>query len=632
MSCWKAYHRALLAVAAVLLVAGGLHAQDMRGTVTPPSVDVRTEPARLQLEAGKPADLTVRISLPIGYHAYLDAGKDGVLLPIKISFHALAQAGMLVRSVSVPKGEQDEQFRATVLRREGVFRYALTALPAVKAGKSDYAITVRSQICNDATGACNFPRTDTLRLQLDVVKAPAGQVDGGSASPPEAPVPDDRSKARSTGKAANNGDSPIKLPHYTARTDRPSHGLLVWMLLAFVAGLLLNIMPCVLPVVSIKVLSLVQQAGESRRRALGLGLVFAAGMMTVFLALAVVAILFGLGWGEQFQSQTFLIVMITIVFAFALSLFGVYELGVPQAVGSLAAHTTREGFGSAFLKGVLATVLATPCSGPFLGGTLAWTLTQPPIIVLLIFGMLGFGMALPYVILAIHPAFLRRLPKPGPWMETFKHVMGFLLLATVVYLMVSLNQQFLLFTIIFLFCVAVGGWIWGRFSMRPVTSMGRAAVLATVLLVIIAGAFLSFHTLRGVIHPLGAEKGEPLAWEPFDPARLLHYHREGRSVLLDFTANWCANCQFNELRVYNSPQVRRLLREKQVVAMKADLTNEGPETAAIRHLMTQLGARSIPFLAVFPGDQFREPYTLYDLVDKKTVSHILEVLPDAKAK
>ncbi len=195
-------------------------------------------------------------------------------------------------------------------------------------------------------------------------------------------------RAQASGNTVNTGTVGLDFSQYTPRTSLPSHGLPVWMLLAFIAGLLMNFMPCVLPVMSIKVLSLVQQAGESRRRALAMGVAFAAGMMAVFLALALVAILFGLGWGEQFQSQTFLIAMIAIVFAFALSLFGVYEFRVPR-VGALATHATREGLGSAFLKGMLASLLATPCSGPFLGSTLAWTLTQPPVIVLLIFAHAG---------------------------------------------------------------------------------------------------------------------------------------------------------------------------------------------------------------------------------------------------
>ncbi len=401
------------------------------------------------------------------------------------------------------------------------------------------------------------------------------------------------------------------------------------MLLAFVAGMLLNVMPCVLPVVSIKVLSFVQQAGESRRRVLALGTAFAIGMMAVFMALALLAILFGLGWGEQFQSQTFMIVMIGVVFAFALSLLGVFELGVPGGAGTLAGAAAREGIGDAFLKGILATVLATPCSGPFLGSTLTWTLGQPPMTVLMVFGMLGLGMALPYVILTANPALLKLLPKPGAWMETFKHVMGFLLLATAVYLMISLDQKLLLFTVAFLLFVAMACGIWGRFSPRAPTRGGRRIVLALSAAVLVLGAHLSFVGFRGMFDDSSSNETRELTWERFNSAQLSEYHKEKRNVLVEFMADWCANCKFNEIRVFRSSEIRRLMKEKNVILMKADLTREGPRTDMLRRFMNHLGARSVPFLAVFPGDQPMRPYTRYDLVGKNDMRDILNGLPDS---
>ena len=430
--------------AAVVLLAS--MQADGQAPVASPSATVNIQPNVLRLDGEHPAEFSVIVTPPPGDHAYLDAGKDGALLPVAIDLDALAQGGLQVQHVSAPQGQWDAQFGATVLRGEGVFRYQLTAPSRSPEGTRDYAVTVRSQVCDDTTGACYFPHTTSLSLRVAVlrraVRTASGPVTPGVTAPTplrpsttrtDSGVTPRRAVAESAGASAPHGDS----VQYTPRTSQPGHGLLVWMLLAFVAGLVLNVMPCVLPVVSIKVLSFVQQAGESRRRVLAMGLVFAAGMLTVFLALAAVAILFGLGWGQQFQSQAFLIILITLVFAFALSLFGVYDFAVPTGVNALAAATTREGFASVYLKGVLATLLATPCSGPFLGSTMAWTLTQPPSIVLLMFSMLGLGMAMPYVVLTAHPESLTRLPKPGAWMETFKQIMGFLLMGTVAYLMIS---------------------------------------------------------------------------------------------------------------------------------------------------------------------------------------------------
>ena len=349
----------VIIIAAMVFLGLAAQAQDTGPAAPAPSVDVWVEPLSLQLEAKKPATLIIRITPPAGHHAYLDTGEDGLLLPIEINLSSLQKAGIQVRSVSVPQGEWDEQFHATVFRREATFKYELRALPWAKVGSGKYKINIRSQICQDTTGACYFPETHTHLIQVQVLSVP-------EESNPLVDSPVDVSKGDTqTGvdPLANNAiaqESSVGLPEYKPRTDRPERGLLGWMLLAFVAGMILNVMPCVLPVVSIKILSFVQQAGQSRRRVLALGLAFAAGMIIVFLALAVGAILLGLGWGQQFQSRTFLVVMIAVVFAFALSLFGVYELGVPSTINGLATSASKEGLGGSFLEGVLATVLATP--------------------------------------------------------------------------------------------------------------------------------------------------------------------------------------------------------------------------------------------------------------------------------
>lgn len=616
-----------------------------------PAVQAAVQPARLAVRAGAAAPLSVRVVVPAGHHAYLDAGKDGSLIPVSIDLSSLARDGFVVTPTAFPKGSWEADFQAEVLRGEVIYTYAVSAPAGANAASRNYAVAVRSQVCNDATGACNFPRTDRLTLRIEVIDSPSAPAATAHAAPGVPPAPkagseisEPTSRAPVTPGPAGQTASPaatvrqpnpnaaanplLVLPRYVPRSNRPVHGPGIWLLLAFAAGLLLNVMPCVLPVMSIKVLSLVQHAGESRRRTVGMGMAFAAGMLLVFLLLASAAIAFGLGWGEQFQRPTFLIAMIAVVFAFALSLLGVYEFGVPRAVGALATQAPCEGYAGAFFMGVLATLLATPCSGPLLGSTLAWTLAQPPATIVTIFAMLGAGMALPYVLLTIHPALLTFLPRPGAWMETFKQVMGFLLLGTVVYLMMSLDPRRLLPTVAFLLIIGVGGWLWGRYSPRMDTAGSRLAMLALVLAVLVAGGWLSFTAVRGLT-PTAAAEGGTTAWEPFDEARLLQFHREGRSVMLDFTAKWCANCQFNEARVYNSPEVRRLLRDRHVVAMQADLTTEGPETAAMRRLMAQLGARSIPFLAIFPGDHPEAPYTLYDLVKASAVRDILRALPDA---
>jgi len=211
----------------------------------------------------------------------------------------------------------------------------------------------------------------------------------------------------------------------------------VWAILplAFVAGFLLNLMPCVLPVVGLKLLSFIQQSNDSRRRVLLLNVAYSAGLMSVMLVLATFAVFAGLGWGEQFSSTTFSVTLAAIVFAFGLSFLGIWEIPVPGFVGTAGGSASGEGYGGAFSKGVLSTLLATPCSGPFLGSALAWAVVQPAYLTYAVFVFVALGMASPYLLVGVFPRLVRLLPRPGNWMITFKQIMGFVLLATVVYLL-----------------------------------------------------------------------------------------------------------------------------------------------------------------------------------------------------
>lgn len=397
-------------------------------------------------------------------------------------------------------------------------------------------------------------------------------------------------------------------------------GLMTWLLLAFVAGALLNVMPCVLPVISIKVLSFVQQAGEDKKRVLHLGLAFAAGIVVVFMALAAAAATVGAAWGEQFQSEAFQVAMIAIVFAFSLSLFGVFELGVPTGVGALAGGY-REGLGDAFFKGMLATALATPCSGPFLGSTLTWTLSQSSVTIFAVFLSLGLGMALPYVVLTANPGLLKKLPKPGAWMDTFKHVMGFVLLATVLYLLWILRSDRLLYVIFFLLPVSVACWWWGRFATYEKTRTVRNLHLLVAVAILFGG---HHATLRWL--PAHLQSDDSL-WQEYSPSGLQLALADGRTVLLDFTADWCPNCLYNEAFVYESEDVLEAAARKDVLFLKADITDDTEETRSIEEFMAGLGSRSIPFMAIFPADDPGRPRVFRDIVSKEEVLTVLDAVP-----
>jgi len=384
--------------------------------------------------------------------------------------------------------------------------------------------------------------------------------------------------------------------------------------------MILNVMPCVLPVISIKILSLVQQAKEDRKTVFIHGLVFSAGILAVFLILAFAAANAGHSWGEHFQSSTFLVAMIIVIFLFSLGLFDVYTIEVPGFV-SRQGGQAREGLGGSFLKGMLATLLATPCSGPFLGGTLAYALSKPPEIIFAIFASIGVGMAIPYVILTAHPAFLRFVPKPGPWMVRFKELMGFVLLGTVVYLLGIVSNELRIWVIGVCLILGLAAWIFGKVT-GPERSLAHRMFWRTVAIVIAVG--LSYWT-----HGLLVVGSHLLEKEPFNFARLQALGQEGRTVMVDWTADWCPNCKFVEKTVLESEEVRRAMKRKDVVFMVADITQTRPVEEA---LMNRLGSKAIPFLGVFPGDDSKRVHTLRDIYSIEDVLEILSQCPDPASR
>lgn len=410
---------------------------------------------------------------------------------------------------------------------------------------------------------------------------------------------------------------------FTPQTTVKDRSVLFWIFLAFIAGIFLNVMPCVLPVVSLKVLSLVENAGKDKGAMFKHGLVFALGILAVFFVLAVLASSLGMGWGEQFQQPAFMIAMIAIIFAFALSLFGVFEMAVPTSINNIAA-VKHEGYKDSFLKGVLTTLLATPCSGPFLGGTLAWALSQSTAIIFAVFMSLGLGMATPYVFLTSQPKLLSFLPKPGQWMVTFKQVTGFILLLTVIYLMFSLPHNMIIYTNVVLVFIGFASWYYGKYASFGLSLFRRIISVSIVISIISFGVWLAFVPLYNTYEQ---QNHSALNWQEFTPSSFKKYQLEGRSIFVDFTANWCPNCKFNEVNVFEHPEIVGLFKQKNVVIMKVDLTHNTKKSQQGRDFMQQLGGRSIPFMAVFASDKPLSPHIRFDLINRDDMSNILQSLP-----
>lgn len=412
--------------------------------------------------------------------------------------------------------------------------------------------------------------------------------------------------------------------------------LSIWFVLptAFLAGFLLNFMPCVLPVIGLKIMSFVQQAGDNRGRAFLLNLSYTMGLLSVMFVLATLAVFAGIGWGEQFSSATFNVFLASAVFAFALSFLGVWDIPIPGFSGTESKH--QEGLSSAFSKGILATLLATPCSGPFLGSALTWAVSQSPLLTYVTFFVVGLGMASPYLVIGAFPRLVAFLPKPGAWMNTFKQIMGFVLLATVVYLLSFISIPVVVPTIALMTGIAVACWWVGK---TPLTANFKAQTKAysTAAVITAASAFVAFGWLQDVMQSrferaasryVAQVSGEvnqvevrlnnesdsdELPWQNFSPEVLEQAVAAGKTVFIDFTADWCLTCKANEATAVEQDEVRKLVRNNDVVVLRADKTDPAPE---VDETLRQLGnkAGSIPFYAVFSAENPNQPITLDGLL------------------
>ena len=410
-----------------------------------------------------------------------------------------------------------------------------------------------------------------------------------------------------------------------------------WALVfAFAGGIILNLMPCVLPVLSLKVLGFLQQAGEDESKSWQHGCMFTAGVLISFLVLA--GILIGLraggeqlGWGFQLQSPAFVAIISSFLFLFGLSLFGVFEIGT-SLVSAGGQYDNRSGMTGTFISGVAATVVATPCTAPFMGSALGFALTQSTTQSLLIFAFLGLGMASPYLLLSFVPSLIRFMPKPGEWMVAFKQFLGFLLMATVVWLIFVIGNQTgvlgMTMLLILLVVLGIGAWVLGRWGSIMASRQTRL-IARTAGVIIIAGGLgyiLSIlPTASGGGMALQAKSDSGPKWEAFSAQRVNELRQTGRPVFVDFTAAWCLSCQVNERVALHNYDVVRKFQELGVVTLKADWTSRDAE---ITRALGEFGRNSVPLYVLYTGDANAKPVLLPEIL---TPGIVLNALKEVKA-
>jgi thiol:disulfide interchange protein DsbD len=454
---------------------------------------------------------------------------------------------------------------------------------------------------------------------VDTSPTPAGNA--GTASP--APTP---------GNAA--GSSPA-----VAATSQPnaspvaaaSPTLLVVLAFAFIGGLILNLMPCVLPVLSLKVFSLIRHAGDHAGGAWKQGVAFTAGVLISFWILAGLLIALEsagshLGWGFQMQSPGFVLALIFLFFLLGLNLLGVFELGT-SLVGLDAKATSKfTGLPSSFFNGALATLAATPCTAPFMGSAVGFAAQQPAAISMLVFTFLALGMAAPYLALTAFPGALKLVPKPGRWMEALRQFMGFLLLGTVIFLVYVFgaltgtgSEPMLLGALL---VAALAAWIFGR-GTAPIHGVGMrlaSLVAALLLLGISIAEGLSLAQNKPASPSAAAQDG----WQVYSPQAVQQALAQGHPAFVDFTAAWCLSCKVNEQLALEIDSTKKLFSQKQVALFRGDWTHSDPQ---ISETLRQFNRNGVPLYLVYSPKNPDAPQVLPEVLTPGIVQDALQKLP-----
>jgi len=422
-----------------------------------------------------------------------------------------------------------------------------------------------------------------------------------------------------------SGERVVAVPA-TAITKAPAPPLpfekfLPVLLGMFLGGLILNLMPCVFPVIGIKILGFVQQSGQDKRKIILHGLAFTAGVLISFWALS--GILFAarqaaggeeFGWGYQLQNHWVVLGLMMLMFIMALNLFGVFEMGT-SATGVGGNLQSKQGLEGSFFSGFLATIVATPCSGPFLGAAIGAAIVLPPLQFFTAFTVMALGLAFPYLLMSAFPKLVDYLPRPGAWMETFKQGMSFLLFATAGYLLwvytglIELDNM--LNPIFGLAAVGLACWIYGRWNTYARPKPVRVYATVVALLFGIGGIYYAGSIKKGV------------EWETWSQERVEELLEEGKPVYVDFTAKWCLTCQVNKRNAY-SEEVIQLMKERGIVALKADKTKPDPKIEA---KLEELNRTAIPVNVLYVPDkdpiitpEVLTPGYLLDLFRKETTA------------
>lgn len=408
--------------------------------------------------------------------------------------------------------------------------------------------------------------------------------------------------------------------------DGASGGLPGALAFAFIGGLILNLMPCVFPVLSIKAAALVRHTAHPRKAAAE-GVVFLVGCVASFVALAAALIVAqqagqAVGWGFQLQSPAVVAALALLMLLVGLNLSGLFEIGL-SVQGTGQGLAAQSGLVGAFFTGVLAVVVAAPCTAPFMAGAIGWAFTQPPVPALSVFVALGVGLAAPFTLVSLVPGLFKRLPKPGPWMEALKKTLAFPMYGAAAWLAWVFVQQSGANGLAFLFAAAIlaafAAWLFGvsQRSARPVSPrLGALVALALAVPLVVVGAGMQAQAAGGG----GPSPVQGIASEAWSPAKVESLRAAGRPVFVDFTAAWCVTCQVNERTALATGGVAEAFKRTNAAYLKADWTNRNGEIA---EALKARGRAGVPLYLVY-GAKGGEPQELPQILTESSVVQALQ--------
>lgn len=527
--------------------------------------------------------------------------------------------------VMPPQVESESVFGVPIESHAGEMAWIilLTETATAESTAESFALKLEGQICNEGLGGMCVQVEESVEVftklitTLDLPKIFSEINEVPAQFVWDAAPRVSSTSSENTSSAQNSAPTSQQFNVTELEEVTSLGGAIFW---AFLGGIILNVMPCVLPVIGLKILSFFQQAGESRARALWLNVCYTFGLLTVFSLLATMSV----GLSYLFTFDIFNIVMAVVVFAMALSLMGIWELMLPSFLTGRTSSKLmdHEGAGGAYFKGIITTLLAIPCGAPLLSPALSWASMQieagQTASVFVVYMTIGLGMASPFLVMGAFPELLRFLPKPGAWMETFRQVMGFCLLIAVVWVLYFINLAQIVPTIALLFVVWFFCWMLGKLDYTTPTKIWRRTYFMGILLcgITVVGVFdfdgnPNHYTLQSAMQARIARLAPTTTttshWKPFTDEQLARGLQQGKIVLVDFTADWCLNCKVLEATVLESQEVIDFIEQENLVALQADCTRRDFPGAK---LLRSLGVESVPALAIFRPESPNAPFLI----------------------